>query len=382
MVQSSVSGILAVVIMGVAAIAEADDTTRSRVVHAMEAQFEPAARALMKESKAPGLAVAVVFNGEEVYSQAFGVKNVETNEPMTTNNLFHWASVTKPFVATAIIQLVEQNLIDLDAPVVLYLPYFEIRDQASNAITIRQMLTHTSGMPDVLNYEWDNPVFDDGALERYVRGLKERRLIFRPGEKFRYSNIAYEVLGDVIAKVSGTSFEAYVDTQIFTPLGMDQSTLLFMETNADDRTSPHTRSDSRTVVREHWPYNRMHAPSSTLITNVHDAAKWAAANLNRGILGENRILQEASYDLMWTPSVDATRRVGLSWFLSQQEGYRKVSHSGGDRGFQSDVSLFPELRLGIVLVTNSDKAPRNQFSQLAFDAALSAVGHAAPPADE
>ncbi len=374
MVRLKGSGVIAAIMMSLAAFAQSDDSTPSRLVRAMATQFEPEARVLMEESDTPGLAIAIVFGGEEVYSRAFGVKNVETQEPLNTNNLFHWASVTKPFVATAIVQLVEQGLIDLDAPVVQYLPYFKIDDEASDSITVRQMLTHTSGMPDVTDYEWDNPVYDDGALERYVRTLETRRLIFPPGRNYRYSNIAFEVLGDIIAKVSGVSFEAYVDNHIFQPLGMDQTTLLVAETQARQRTSPHTHSGDETVVRKHWPYNRIHAPSSTLISNVHDAARWAAANLNHGILGEVRILREESYTLLWEPSADApTKRIGLSWFLGKQEGQRKVFHSGGDRGFKSDVTLFPDLGLGIVSVTNSDKSPRKEFTNLAIRAALSAV---------
>ena len=373
MTQTKRFAVFAALAFSFTALGEDLEGAQSRVIQAMESQFEPPAQALMDESGTPGLAIAVVFGGKEIYSKAFGVKNVDTNEPLNTGDLFHWASVTKPFVATAIVQLVEKGLVDLDAPVVQYVPYFEIDDEASGSITVRQMLTHTSGMPDVLDYEWDNPVYDDDALEQYVRGLKSRKLIFRPGEKFRYSNIAFEVLGDLIAKVSGMTFEAYIDTHIFQPLGMDQTTLLITDTEADQRTSPHTQSNDKTVVREHWPYNRKHAPSSTLITNVHDAAKWAAANLNRGILGNTRILQEDSYRLLWEPSVDTTKRVGLSWFRGRKERHNAVYHSGSDRGFQSDVTLIPDLGLGIVVVTNSDKAPRSTFSKLALQAALSAV---------
>jgi CubicO group peptidase (beta-lactamase class C family) len=373
---------IAAMIVCATALAETGDNARSDLTRALETQFEPAAQALMEESGTPGLAIAIVIGGEEIYSKAFGVKNVETNEPLDTSDLFHWASVTKPFVATAIVQLVEKGLVDLDAPVVQYVPYFEIDDEASGQITVRQMLTHTSGMPDVLDYEWDNPVYDDDALEQYVRGLKSRRLIFRPGEKFRYSNIAYEILGDLIAKVSGMTFEAYVDTHIFQPLGMDQTTLLITETDADQRTSPHTQSNGKTIVRKHWPYNRIHAPSSTLITNVHDAAKWAAANLNRGILGDTRILQEDSYRLLWEPSVDTTKRVGLSWFRGRKERHDAIYHSGSDRGFQSDVTLIPDLGLGIVVVTNSDNAPRSKFSKLALQASLSAVSEKTSSTDK
>ncbi len=123
-------------------------------------------------------------------------------------------------------QLVEKGKVDLDAPVVRYLPYFRMADERYRTITIRQMVTHSSGMPDVDDYEWDKPQYDDGALERYVRSLSDRTLLFAPGDKFQYSNMAFEILGDVIAKVSGQSFDDYVQDQILTPLRMKDSTLL------------------------------------------------------------------------------------------------------------------------------------------------------------
>ena len=117
------------------------------------------------------------------------------------------------------------------------------------------MVTHTSGMPDVINYQWDKPVYDDGALERYVRSLSAKKLIAAPGEKQRYSNIAFEVLGDVIAKVSGTTFEDYVNENILAPLGSNKSTLLIKQADESLLTSPHTvvrkEGDKICVVRKH-----------------------------------------------------------------------------------------------------------------------------------
>ena len=152
--------------------------------------FTPAARAIFDEGGAPGMAVAIVHEGREVYAEAFGVRNIETGEALTTNLLFHWASVTKPFVATALVQLAEAGKVDLEAPVTEFLPYFALDDDRYREITIRQLLTHTSGMPDVDNYEWDKPHYDEGAAERYVRSLADENLIAAPGERMKYSNMA------------------------------------------------------------------------------------------------------------------------------------------------------------------------------------------------
>src|SRR5262249_57727344 len=115
--------------------------------------------------------------------------------PVTPETLFHMASVTKPFVATAVMQLVEQGKVELDAPVTKYLPHFHLKDSRYDSITVRQMLTHTSGMPDVKDYRWDKPENDDGALERYVRGLRTQGLGCHPGSKLPSTNMASKGLG-------------------------------------------------------------------------------------------------------------------------------------------------------------------------------------------
>src|SRR5262245_44894457 len=126
----------------------------------------------------PGLAVGLVKDHELVYARGFGVKSLATGDPITPTSLFHLASVSKPFVATAIVQLVEKGQVDLHAPVVKYLPYFKLDDERYTTITVQQMLTHTSGMPSSPeDFGWDRPEYDEGALERYVRSLSPEKLI-------------------------------------------------------------------------------------------------------------------------------------------------------------------------------------------------------------
>jgi len=195
-------------------------------------ELQPVIEKFIQQQEIPGLAIAVIENDNVVYAHGFGLQNlIRKDEPITTRSLFHMASITKPFVATSIMQLVEQNKIDLDSPVVAYLPYFRLADARYKIITVRQMVTHTSGMPDVDDYEWNKPQYNDGALERYVRSLSNFRLVFPPGAQFRYSNMAFEVLGDVIAKVSGESFDDYVQHYILAPVGMKDSTLLYRQAN-------------------------------------------------------------------------------------------------------------------------------------------------------
>src|SRR4030095_13602656 len=290
--------------------------------------LEPVIKQVMQQTDMPGFAIAIVENQKIVYSAGFGVRNLRTGEPISARSLFHMASITKPFVATSIGQLWEQGKMDLDAPLIKYLPYFRLADDRYKKITIRQMLSHISGMPDVRDYEWDKPQYDDGALERYVRSLGNQSLIAEPGTKLQYSNMAFEVLGDVIAKVSGMSFEDYVKRNILEPMGMNTSTLLVKQADPQLLTSPHVSTSSYQVeVSKVFPYNRMHSPSSTLYSNVLDMSRWAIANMNRGELDGKRILKNATYDLMWKPPSDQFQQIGVSWFLSKYKDLAVVTHS-------------------------------------------------------
>ena len=316
----------------------------------------------VRTSGIPGLASAVVRNGDMIYSGAHGVRKLGEDEELTPQHVFHFASVSKPFVATAIVQLVEQGKLELDDPVTRFLPYFRLSDERFRDITIRQMLNHTSGMPDVEDYEWDNPEFDDGAAERNVRAMASERLLWAPGTAWQYSNMAFDTLGDVIAKASGMSFEAYVRMNILEPLGMDHSSFLFPEINETLRTTGHVGDPAQ--VSNVYPYNRRHAPSSTLNSSVLDMSRWMLVNLNRGELDGDRILRAESHDLLWTPTTEKPAntvplpravQIGLSWAIGEHAGHRTIFHGGRDTGFRSYVLLLPDDGIGIVLASNWDQ---------------------------
>ncbi len=322
-------------------------------------RLEPALRQIVEEQGLPGLALGVIEDGRLVYASGFGVMKLGEPQPITPETLFHMASITKPFVATSVMQLWEQGKVDLDAPVTRYLPYFRLHDDRYKLITVRQMLTHTSGMPDVEDYRWDHPEYDDGSLERYVRSLTDKNLRWNPGTKFAYSNMAFEVLGDLVAKVSGVSFEDYVDVHILKPLGMHSSTLLIKQADPHKLAAGHRKASNGTVVVvEHYPYNRAHTPSSDLHSNVEDMARWAMANMNRGELDGKRILKASTYDVMWKPASagSAPAPVGISWFVGEINGQKAISHNGGDDGFLTRLVMFPDKKLAFVYMTNCDFA--------------------------
>jgi CubicO group peptidase (beta-lactamase class C family) len=340
----------------------------------LEATLQPFVQHVITSFNLAGLAIGIVKSGELVYTQGFGVRNLDTQEPVTPHSLFHMASVSKPLVATAIVQLVEQGKMALSAPIVTYLPYFRLKDPRYKDITVQQMLSHTAGMPDVDDYQWYAPEDDEEALERYVRSLADEELIAAPGEKYAYSNVAFEVLGDVIAKVSGQAFEAYVKAHILDPLEMHDSTFLRGEVRRDRATTPHFGAPLR-VLAGAYPYHRAHAPSSTLHSSVQEMCQWAIANLNRGRFKGNQIVQSQSYSLLWQPYAQPGEEVweeavGLSWFLGTYRGRRVINHAGSDPGFGSDFVMIPEEDAAVVVVANSNTAPLGSIIEAALNVLL------------
>ena len=192
----------------------------------------------------PGLGVGLVENGEITYVRGFGLQSLATHTPVTPNSIFCVASITKCFVATAVMQLVEQGVLQLDAPLVQYLPEFRLDDERYRQITLRQILSHTSGMPDSDEAEYEeliaHPEYDEGAPERYVHALVSHKMVAAPGERFAYSNIAYNVLGYLIARISGQTFEDYMKEHVLGPAGMPSSALsqLAISPRSAVRTAP------------------------------------------------------------------------------------------------------------------------------------------------
>lgn len=321
-------------------------------------QLESDIHDLVAARRIAGLAIGIIQDGAFAYANAFGVQNIETGASLTKHSLFTTCSVAKTIVGTAIMQLIEQGMVQLDAPVVYYLPYFRLDDPRYQAITIQQMLTHVSGMrseEDASEFAWDNPEYDDGALERHVRSLANHKLTAAPGERFAYCNFAFNVLSEVIAKVSGVFFERYVREQIFAPLQMEMSTMLYREVEPRYRAEPHL-GEEVTTFHSVYPYNRPHAACSSLISNINEMCRWAQVHLNQGELDGARILRPESYQVMWHPYVQSseTEQRGLGWVHFNHRGIPAIGHDGWDTGFGATYWLFPAQRAAAIVLSNKD----------------------------
>jgi CubicO group peptidase (beta-lactamase class C family) len=312
-----------------------------------------------------------VLDNKLVFASGYGLRELGEQGPITRRSVFHWASVSKPFVATAVMQLVEREQLALDDRLNHLLPYFRMADDRYRHITVRQLLTHTSGMPDVEDYEWDNPQFDDEALKRWALEQSGAELLFAPGTSREYSDLGFELLGLIVQEVSGISFERYIEEEIFQPLEMGDSSFVANEIDQALRTTGHIGTPTRRVA-DAYPYNRRHAPSSTLNTNVVDMGRFATAMLNHGVLGDARIIGEDALAMMWSPAWtnpdDPNRQAGLGWNVGRRWGGLQIaSHGGHDDGFRSFLAIAPEEGVAVFVVSNDDNAPVGPFMLVALE---------------
>jgi len=303
----------------------------------------------------PGLAVGIVKDGQLVYTKELGVASVDTGEPVTAETVFRLADIDAIPTAIAILQLAEQGKLDLDAPVTTYLPYFRLRDERYKDITVRQILEGRSGLHDAGDNaeQWATypSVTDDGAVERYVRGMAEDSLLFTsqlafaPGKGFERSYLAYIILGDIIQKVSGQSYEGYVREHIFAPLGMEHSTMLLSDVEPALLAAPHVlqKGDiniktARIVVSDLVPYSREFAAADNLYSNLKDMARLTAALLNGGELDGARILSAESVALLWTPTGATSMELGL---YTGRERWVRIHMQYGLGGYMGDIAGCP-----------------------------------------
>ena len=299
--------------------------------------------------------------------------------------MFHLASVSKPFVATAIVSMATardaaEPVLDLDAPINAWVPEFTLADGRAGEVTARGLLSHSSGLPDVSEYGWHDPQLGDEALSEFARSLSGWRLKAEPGSEFSYSNAGYELLGLLLSRVTGTTFEDAVRRQVLAPLGMQDSTFLRSEVPAHLAASPHVGMPL-SVPEGVYPYTRRHAPSSSLHSNLVEMCRWMIAHFEPAEVtagsrdGRRPRLDPGLLDLLCRPVVPVDdppwdEFMGLGWAVGSYRGHRTLSHSGADPGFGSRLVLVPERRTGVVVLANSNTVPTGAIVEATLDIVL------------
>src|SRR5215212_3699189 len=309
----------------------------------------------MRDVHIPGLALGIVHGDEVFHLKSFG-KADPSGRAVTPQTPFILASSSKSFTALAIMQLSEEEKVDLDAPVQRYVPWFRVADKAaSNRITVRNLLNQTSGLPEDTAFEpmLSNDMSGD-ALEERVRTLSDVQLNHRVGTAFEYTDANYDVLGLIVQKVAGQSYESYVQEHIFTPLNMTHS---FTNQTAAQHHGLATGYRSWFSFPRPFeaPYSRGATPSSYLISNTQDMTHFLSAQLNAGRYADTSVLSPEGVAAMHRPAVregDKDEFYGMGWESRSLGGVPVVRHDGTNSNFYSDMVLDPEGRWGVVILTN------------------------------
>ena len=329
----------------------------------------------------PSVALGVMV-GDERFTGARGYRNYLTKDPIDKDDVYHCASASKMMTAMGIMKLVDEKKIDLNDRLVDLLPYWEMEDERCQRIKLYQLLCHTSGMHDVpvedWEEKWSEKVVDPGSIKRYVTSdeVIKGRMLCEPGTGgFIYSSIGYELLGAVIEETSGKLFNEFIKENCFLPAGMDNTTVLTIEgtdgsLELEDidklrMAMPHERDENRNfIMAKYYPYSRQHAPSSTLTTNVADMLKWGRFNLDR------KAFSDETYDKMWQGYATVPNngeKMGLGWFMREQDGHHLIGHEGTDIGFRASFWMCPKLDMTIAVLSNVSAAPVKRINKAAFE---------------
>ncbi|WP_182912073.1 serine hydrolase [Sphingomonas cavernae] len=317
-------------------------------VIAAAAQSEVADKAL------PSVAIALVDRTGVIWSNAWGSADAGRKRRATADTVYRAGSVSKLFTDIAVMKLVEQGKLDLDAPVTRYLPDFRPHNPFGGAITLRQLMTHRSGL---IREAPRGHYFDMHAKDEAdaVASLNETTLVAAPGGITKYSNAGIAVVGEVVAHVTGQSFEKAVEALVLAPLGMRSSG--FAATPFRDRIA-HAEMASFDGSRFAAPALELGTPAAgSLYTTANDLGRFAAALLDRAVLGK-----PATQEEMWREQFPGTagRRFGLGFALGALEGQRVVGHGGAVYGFATDLKLMPDAGIGVVVFSTVDAGPSAQ----------------------
>ncbi|SFQ16450.1 CubicO group peptidase, beta-lactamase class C family [Halolamina pelagica] len=317
----------------------------------------------LSDHRIPGAAVSVVDPDGTVYAEGFGARDLERNEPASEDTLFGIGSSTKSFTAIAIMQLVAEGELSVDDPVSDYLPHLD--DAPGEPITIRELLTHTSGMPSDgmagplitrplgLGHV-EVPLSSEDDFRRHVQGSNDRRVTDR--ETFFYYNAGYTMLGEIVEEVTGDSYAEYVTEQVLDPLGMDRSTFDREEFESEeDRMTPYVKQEESST-ESGFPFDQhIHAPGG-LVSSAAEMGEYIRMYLNGGELDGASVLSPAAIDEMTTPEatfgeyIDG-RDVEYGYGLMVEEFLddRLVGHGGSIAVSNSWFGYLEEAELGVTI---------------------------------
>lgn len=330
------------------------------------AEIDALVERTLKTFDVPGIAVAVIKDDKVIHAKGYGVRSLKTQQKVDENTLFGVASNSKAYTAAALGMLVDEKKIKWDTKVTDIIPEFKLYNPyVTEEFTIRDLLCHRSGMGlgagDLMMW----PDSSDFTKTDIINNLRYLKPVSSFRSKYDYDNNLYIVAGEVVARVSGTSWEDFVEKRIMQPLGMTKTAA-----------SLSRLKDKSNVIDPHAPVNgKVQAigidwsetanAAGGIYSSVSDMSKWVIAQINGGKYGDGskRLFSQEVHEEMWTPQTIIPVRgttaynthfsaYGLGWFLSDVKGYKQATHTGGLAGIVTQVTILPEMKLGIIVFTN------------------------------
>lgn len=338
----------------------------TRAQELREQQIDSLVQKTMTTFNVPGIAVAILKDGEVVHMKGYGTRSLDDGGKVDENTLFGVASNTKAMTSAALAMLIDDGKLEWDTKVIEVIPEFKLYDPyVTSEFTVRDLLTHRSGLGlgagDLMVWPSRNTTQKDELIYnlRYLKPVSSFR------SQYDYDNLLYIVAGVIVERISGQDYESFIEENIFQPLEMDRSAVNY-----------NLIEDKSNVIDGHAPSNgkltpvglsftEAANPAAGVYSSVADMSKWVQAQLNGGKYGENlekELFSERQHREMWTPQTlvgtgkgdynTNFRAYGLGWFLSDVNGYKEVTHTGGLLGIVSQVTMIPDLELGIIVLTN------------------------------
>lgn len=326
---------------------------------------------LMDMYKMPGVGVALVKNDRIIYARGHGYANIATSEPATEFTSFAIGSVTKSFTSLAIAQLVDEGLLDLDSPVIEYIPEFKLKDaEATKTLTVRQVLSHASGLPRADDL-WGEQFPE--SRKQIIEDMAKIEPTAKPGELWQYNNQNFTLAGYIVERVTGQTWESYTRQNILEPLGITSATFSVRAmVKQPDHSLPYTfrvRTGPEAMSFESSSYRGVVAlgPAGSIGANVLDMARYVRFQLGDGTFNGQRIVSKRMLDEMHRTQMKITEEAqaqevitslasnqayGLGWLTETYQGYQVVQHGGNIDGFSASVSLVPSEGVGVVILTN------------------------------
>lgn len=317
-----------------------------------EKQIEEYLHTQMQAQQIPGIALAVVRDGKIVLARGYGLANVEHQVPVKPETIFQSGSTGKQFTATAVMMLVEEGKLNLEDKIT---KYFTDAPESWSNITVRHLLTHTSGMTDYpRDFDLRREYTEDDLLQR----IKTIQLAFKPGEKWSYSNLAYVTLGILIHKVSGKFYGDFLQERVFKPLDMSTARIISEADIIPNRAAGYRVANGQ-IKNQDWVSPSLNTTADgALYLTVYDMAKWDAA------LYTEKLLKRSSLEQMWTKvklNDGKSIAYGFGWGIGEVRGHRIIEHGGAWQGFKAQISRYVDDKLTIILFANQTRANQTKL---------------------